>query len=60
MKHKLDSILSSWISKKLLVFLFASFFLLKTRLNSEDWVNIAMIYILTQGSIDAIKSFLKK
>lgn len=54
MKQRLDKILNSWISKKLSVFIVASFGLFSGTLLSNDWVTIAAVYIGTQGVIDAI------
>ena len=54
MRQKLDQILNSWISKKLMVFIVASFGLFWGTLTSADWVTIAGVYIGTQGAIDAI------
>lgn len=54
MRQKLDQILNSWISKKLMVFIVASFGLFWGSLTSADWVTIAGVYIGTQGAIDAI------
>ena len=38
-----------------MVFVIASFGLFSGTLNSADFVNIAVVYIGTQGAIDAIK-----
>ena len=54
MRQKLDAILNSWISRKLMVFIVASFGLFWGTLTSQDWVTIAGVYIGTQGAIDAI------
>lgn len=54
MRQKLDAILNSWISRKLMVFIVASFGLFSGTLTSGDWVTIAGVYIGTQGAIDAI------
>ena len=54
MRQKLDAILNSWISRKLMVFIVASFGLFSGTLTSADWVTIAGVYIGTQGAIDAI------
>jgi hypothetical protein len=49
-----DKILNKFISKKLMVFLLACVFLYLGKLNGEQWVNLAIIYVGTQGVIDAI------
>ena len=54
MKARIDKILNSWVSKKLSVFIVASFGLFSGTLTSEDWVTIGAIYIGTQGVIDAV------
>jgi hypothetical protein len=51
---RIDRFLNSWISKKLSVFVVASFGLFSGTLTSGDWVTIAAVYIGTQGVIDAI------
>ena len=54
MKAVTDKILSRYISRKLMVFVVASFGLFSETLTSSDWVIIAGVYIGTQGAIDAI------
>ena len=54
MRQKIDQILNSYVSRKLMVFVVASFGLFSGTLTSSDWVIIAGIYIGTQGAIDAI------
>ena len=54
MRQKIDQILNSYVSRKLMVFVVASFGLFSGTLTSSDWVIIAGIYIGTQGVIDAI------
>ena len=56
MKEKIDKFLSSWVSRKLLVFVVASFGLFSGTLTSTDWVTIGCIYIGTQCVIDAIST----
>jgi len=51
---KLDTVLKSWISKKLFVFIIATGLALFGNLTSSDWVIIATTYIGTQGVIDAV------
>tara|TARA_R110000772_G_scaffold208154_3_gene318638 strand:+ start:2502 stop:2693 length:192 start_codon:yes stop_codon:yes gene_type:complete len=55
MKAKIDAILNSWISKKLMVLIIATILASFARLDSAEWANIAIMYIGTQGAIDAIK-----
>ncbi len=54
MKARIDKILNRYISRKLMVFIVASFGLFSATLTSSDWVTIAAVYIGTQGAIDAI------
>jgi hypothetical protein len=54
MKHLIDRFFNIVISKKLTVFLIATFFMYKQLIPSTDWVNLAIVYIGTQGIIDAI------
>jgi hypothetical protein len=54
MRQKIDQILNRYVSRKLMVFIVASFGLFSQTLTSSDWVIIAGIYIGTQGVIDAI------
>lgn len=54
MRARLDKILNRYISRKLMVFVVASFGLFSQTLTSSDWVTIAAVYIGTQGVIDAI------
>ena len=54
MKAKIDTVLKKYVSRKLMVFVVASFGLFSETLTSSDWVIIAGIYIGTQGAIDAI------
>ena len=54
MRQRIDAILNRYVSRKLMVFVVASFGLFSSTLNSSDWVTIAAVYIGTQGAIDAI------
>lgn len=54
MRAKIDQILNSWISKKLMVFAVASFGLFSGVLTSSEWVNISIVYIGTQGALDIV------
>jgi hypothetical protein len=54
MKAKIDTVLKKYVSRKLMVFVVASFGLFSATLTSSDWVTIAAVYIGTQGVIDAI------
>ena len=54
MKAKIDTVLKKYVSRKLMVFVVASFGLFSQTLTSSDWVIIAAVYISAQGAIDAI------
>lgn len=54
MKARIDAFLNSWISKKLMVFIVASFGLFSGTLLSSEWVNVAIVYIGTQGALDIV------
>lgn len=54
MKAKIDEILNSWISKKLMVFVIACAGMFTGMLTSSEFTNIAIMYVGTQGAIDAI------
>ena len=60
MKARMDALLNSYISRKLMVFVVASFGLFSGTLTSSDWVTIAAVYIGTQGMIDAIVKLRQK
>jgi hypothetical protein len=54
MRARIDKILNRYVSRKLMVFIVASFGLFSGTLISSDWVTIAAVYIGTQAAIDAI------
>ncbi len=56
MRAKIDAFLNSWISKKLMVFIVATFLAFSDKLTGEQFVNVAMVYIGTQGAIDAVRA----
>ena len=56
MKAKIDAFLNSWISKKLLVFVIATVLSFSDKLTGEQFVNVAIMYIGTQGAIDAVRA----
>jgi hypothetical protein len=56
----IDKILSIVISKKLTVFFIATIFIILGKLNSEQWVNISMVYIGSQGAVDLMIQLRKK
>lgn len=54
MKQKIDQFLSKYLSRKLMVFIIASFGLFSGTLISGDWVILATVYIGTQGAVDIV------
>ena len=56
----IDKILSIVISKKLTVFFIATIFIILGKLNSEQWVNISMVYIGSQAAVDLMIQLRKK
>jgi hypothetical protein len=53
-KQIIDSIVNSWISKKLTVFAIGSVALFNGYVTSGDWIIIASIYIGSQTVIDVV------
>ena len=58
-KEKIDMFISKWVSRKLTVFIVASFGLFSGNVESADWVIIATSYILIQGVTDAVERLFK-
>jgi len=54
MRARLDKLLNSWVSKKLTVFLIATLMAITGAISGHEWVNISLMYIGTQGAIDAV------
>lgn len=60
MKPLIDKILNIAISKKLTVFLISCVALFSDKINGEQFMVMASIYVGTQGIIDAIKEYYSK
>lgn len=60
MKAFIDKYLDFTISKKLTVMIIATLFLWFDKIDNEQWLIVAGIYIGTQTVIDAIMQFSKK
>ena len=58
-KEKIDTFLSKWLSRKLMVFLISSAALFGNKLESADWVIIAAAYIAMQGTTDIVERLMK-
>jgi hypothetical protein len=55
----IDKILSFTISKKLSVFIVATFLVFSEKLSAEQWVDVSIIYIGTQGVIDTFSKLIE-
>ena len=60
MKEKLDIILSKWVSRKLMVFVVASFGLFSGTLNSGDWTILATAYVGVVGFYEIVMKLKNK
>jgi hypothetical protein len=54
-REQLDSLLSKWISRKLMVFIVSCFGLFTGYLASEHWVILATAYVSIQGFTEIVK-----
>jgi len=50
---KIDKYLGKWASRKLLVFILATILIFLGKINPDNWVYLAIVYIFVQGFIDA-------
>lgn len=57
MRQKIDVILSKWISRKLMVFVTASFGLFSGTLDSGDWTILATAYVGVVGFAEIVAKF---
>ena len=60
MKRKIDAILNRFISRKLMVFVVASFGLFSGTLTSTDWTILATAYVGMQGFYDIVNKIKNK
>lgn len=58
-KEKIDLLLSKWVSRKLTVFVVASFGLFSGVITSTDWVIIATSYIAIEGATNIVERLIK-
>ena len=58
-KEKIDTFLSRWLSRKLMVFLISSAALFSNKLEGADWVIIAAAYIAMQGTTDIVERLMR-
>ena len=49
----IDKYLGKWASRKLVVFVIATFALFFEKLDGSNWSYIAIVYIVIQGLVDA-------
>ena len=59
-KAIIDRVLNFAISRKLTVFAIGTYFAYNSTLNGEQWINLALMYIGTQGAIDIITQLRNK
>lgn len=60
MRAKIDSFLNKWLSRKLMVFVVASFGLFSGTLTSNDWVIIATAYVGVVGFYEIVEKLKNK
>ena len=58
-KEKIDLFLNKWVSRKLIVFVVASWGLFKGNLTSSDWVIIATTYIAIEGATTIVERLMR-
>lgn len=58
-REKIDFYLNKWVSRKLTVFVVASFGLFLGYINSTDWVIVATAYIAIEGTTNIIERLFK-
>lgn len=58
-KEYIDSLVSKWISRKLIVFAVASTGLFMKSIESGDWVIIAVTYMSVEGAISVVEKIYK-
>jgi len=54
MRQKIDAILNKWLSRKLMVFVIASFGLFSGSLTSGDWTILATAYVGVVGFYEIV------
>lgn len=59
-KKMADAGTKKGVSRKLLVFFVATFLYVADRMDQEVWVTVAMVYMGSQGLVDAVQAFRKK
>lgn len=59
LKNGLDKFLDKIVSRKLLVWITATVLMYGSKITSDDWVLICMIYLGSQGALDIVEKVLK-
>jgi hypothetical protein len=57
--EKIDLFLNKWVSRKLTVFVVASFGLFSGNLTSDNWVILATAYISIEGATNIVERLMK-
>jgi hypothetical protein len=57
--EKIDIFLNKWVSRKLTVFVVASFGLFSGNLTSDNWVILATAYISIEGATNIVERLMK-
>ena len=58
LKNGLDKLLDKIISRKLLVWITATVLMYGSKITSDEWVLICMVYLGSQGALDIVEKFL--
>ena len=58
LNNGLDKFLNKIISRKLLVWITATVLMYGSKITSDDWVLICMIYLGSQGALDIVEKVL--
>ena len=58
LNNGLDKFLNKIISRKLLVWITATVLMYGSKITSDDWVLICMVYLGSQGALDIVEKFL--
>lgn len=59
MKEKIDLFLNKWISRKLMAFAIASVALFSSKIDSDNWTVVAVIYIGAQAATEIAEQLIK-
>ncbi len=55
-KEQLDKLINKWISRKLLVFIIACFYLGFKLITNEQWLYIALLYVGVEAYLNRYKN----